>query len=360
MFLKKAILILFFILGVLFLRREVRARYFDPSQIAQEKKELRILLLHRNGIGEQESSARIKTACEHLGWECYICSSRPSLWERALLFHPLEQAIEAIQPDLTINFQSVEKHAPGVNFVSLSSGVQAYAKEDFDWKKYADFDAFLPTFQETDLVKENMESLGKPFHGMRWFFTCPRTSYTPLVAERIFYCGSNWDRTRKGESYKRLFARLDQTGDISIYGPPKAWKCTPRSYRGFLPFDGQSTIKAMQECGIVLVLHSESHIKGNSPTARIFEAAAACCVVISDRHPFVMEEFGDSVLYIDQESSPEALFTQIEDHLAWIHSHPSEAQDLAFKCHRIFEDRFTLEKQLLHLKEIYTELRQVL
>jgi glycosyltransferase involved in cell wall biosynthesis len=194
---------------------------------------------------------------------------------------------------------------------------------------------------------------------MRWFFTCPRTSFIPLHPKRIFYCGSNWDRTRKGEAYKRLFAKLDETGDLSIYGPPKAWKHTPRSYRGFLPFDGRSTIKAMQECGIVLILHSETHLKGNAPTGRIFEAAASGCVIISDRHPFVMQEFGDSALYIDQEGSPEAIFQEIEDRLAWIRSNPKEAVEMAARCHEIFEERFTLEEQLLNLKKIYEEITQI-
>lgn len=354
---KKATFFLFFILGALFLQRQIDRRYFDHSQI-REKNGFRLLLLHRNGVGEKEASARIKTASEHLGWECYICSSRPSTWEKALLFHPLERAIDAIKPDLTINFQSDQKYAPGVNFVSLSSGIQTYAKEDFNWSRYAAFDAFLPTCREMEFVKKKINSLGKPFRGMRWFFTCPKTPFVPLEAKRIFYCGSNWDRTRKGENFKRLFEKLDQMGDISFYGPPKAWKHTPRSYRGFLPFDGASTIKAMQECGIVLILHSDTHLKGNAPTSRIFEAAAASAVIISDRHPFVMEEFKDSVLYIDQEGSSEAIFQEIKEHLAWIRSHPKEAQKMALESHLIFEERFTLEDQLLHLKALYEKIPQ--
>jgi len=113
----------------------------------------------------------------------------------------------------------------------------------------------------------------------------------------------------------------------------------------------------MQECGIVLILHSETHLKGNAPTGRIFEAAAASCVVISDRHPFVIQEFGDSVLYIDQDESAEEMARQIESHLGWIQSHPAAAQEMAEKCHRIFEERFTLEQQLLRLQTVYNNLQ---
>jgi len=358
--LKKAFFFLFLALGFVVLRWEVQRRYFDPSQIAEERKELRILILHRNGVGEKEASARIRTAAERLGWECYICSSRPSGWVKALLPHPLEKAIAAISPDLTLNFQSAEKHAAGINFVSLSSGSHRYKEECFDWAPYLQFDAYLPTFQDTEFLEEKIASLGKPYQGMRWFFTCPSAPFAPPIPQRLFYCGSNWDRTRKGEKYKRLFALLDIKGDIAIYGPKNAWKHTPRSYRGFLPFDGHSTLEAMQQCGIVLILHSDTHLQGNSPTARIFEAAAASCIVISDQHPFVQQEFGDSVLYIDQESAPEDLFHQIESHLAWIHSHPIEAQEKARKCHQLFEERYTLEKQLLDLRALYEKVLQPL
>ena len=93
-------------------------------------------------------------------------------------------------------------------------------------------------------------------------------------------------------------------------------------------------------------------IKRNGPTGRIFEAAAAGCAIISDRHPFIVQEFGDAVLYIDQEGSSEAIFQAIATHMAWIRSHPEKAQEMAFRCHQIFMEKFTLEKQLCDLKEI--------
>ena len=379
--LKKAILIVFFMLSIVFLRWDAERRFFDRLQINAycmntdqlakprgrsilrnfharlsvrnlRERALRILVLHRGGVGEREAAARIKIASRHLGWECYICSLRPTTWEKILFVHPLDKAIRAIQPDFTINFQTTEKRAPGINFVSLSSGVQTYAKESFDWKKYASFDGFLPTFQEIGIFKEKIESLGKSFRGIRWFFTCPSTAYVPLRPKKLFYCGSNWDESRKGKKTKSLFTLLDRTGELAIYGPPKKWKHTPRSYGGFLPFDGISIIKKMQECGIVLVLHSDIHLQGNAPTGRIFEAAAAGCAIISDRHPFIVQEFGDAVLYIDQEGSSEAIFQAIATHMAWIRSHPEKAQEMAFRCHQIFMEKFTLEKQLCDLKEI--------
>jgi len=358
--LKKTILILtFFFAGIWTLHWDVQRRYFDFSQVPAEKTKLRVLVLHRNGIGEQESCARIKTACRNLGWDCFSCSSRLSTWQRTLLSRPLEKAIDAVRPDFTINLQSAEIHAPGINFASLSSGLTHYAKEGFDWKKYASFDGFLPTFQNTQFLKEKIESLGKPYRGMRWFFSCPKTRFAPLPkTPRLFYCGTNWDKTRKGGKYKQLFRKLDQAGLISIYGPKNAWKHTPASYRGFLPLDGQSTLKAMHECGAVLILHSDAHLTGNAPTGRIFEAAAASCVIISDRHPFIVQEFGDSVLYVNQEASAKGLFQEISLHLDWIRSHPQEAQEMAKRSHVIFERRFTLESQLKQLKAIYDEIQQ--
>ena len=334
--------------------------YFDFSSVSPERKKVRMLVLHRSGTGEKESIARMKIASERLGWECYACSSNPSFWKKHLLRNPIQRVIDAVKPDFTLNFQCKDRFAEGINFVSLASGVHLYFGEEgtLDAKKLTAFDGFLPTFQEIDLLKEQVARLGIPFHGMVWLFTCPFQPYQELEPKRLFYCGSNWDKTRKGMEYRQLFTLLDESKEVDIYGPSNAWQFLNNNYRGSLPFDGTSLMRKMQEAGIVLILHSDSHIKGNSPTGRIFEAAAASCVIISDLHPFVMKEFGDSVLYVDQTQDPSALMKQIESRLEWIRSNPQKAKEMARLAHQIFEECFTLEKQLLRLYEIYQDILQ--
>jgi hypothetical protein len=337
---------LIFLFAALFLLREtVHKRYFDFSTIPQNRKELRILLLHRKGVGEQESLARLQTACQNLGWECYIASSKLTFWEKLSLFRPLEKIYEKLQPDFTINFQSLDRVSPGVTFVSLSN-----LPPNLDIQKLDRFDGILATFGDLSALKACKPPI------IRWYFTCPSRPFQPHEPSRIFYCGSNWDATRRGVEYKRLFSLLNQRNDFELYGPPNAWKEMAHSYRGFLPYDGKSLIRAIENCGIALLLHSESHIKNHSPTSRIFESSAAGCIILSDRHPFILKEFGDSILYIDQTQDPETIYAQIDAHLHWIRSNPEAAIQKAADAHRIFEERFTLEKQLVDLKRLFEEI----
>ncbi|MDR0678755.1 MAG: hypothetical protein LBF24_00680, partial [Puniceicoccales bacterium] len=60
--------------------------------------------------------------------------------------------------------------------------------------------------------------------------------------------------------------------------------------------------------------------------------------------------FGDSVLYVDQENEPEEMFRQIDGHMKWILTHPKEAVVLARRSHRIFVEKFPLEREVDRLE----------
>jgi phosphoglycerol transferase len=109
----------------------------------------------------------------------------------------------------------------------------------------------------------------------------------------------------------------------------------------------------MKKAGVALVLHSGSHLRSHTITSRIFEAAAASCVIICDEHKFVKDNFGDSVLYIDVTKSPEEIFKQIDTHMQWILANPEKAIELARRSHKIFVDNFTLEKEVDKIKKFY-------
>jgi hypothetical protein len=79
-------------------------------------------------------------------------------------------------------------------------------------------------------------------------------------------------------------------------------------------------------------------------------------VIICDEHPFVKENFGDSVLYIDPNQAPEKVFAQIDGHVKWVREHPAEAMKLARKSYDIFAKRFTLEGELIKIAELYEKI----
>ena len=119
--------------------------------------------------------------------------------------------------------------------------------------------------------------------------------------------------------------------------------------KDLLPFDGKSIHGAMREAGIALVIHADPHLELSAPTARIFEAAQAGCVIISDKNPFIIKHFGDTVLYFDETKEGQELFQQIHAHVQWIFDHQKEAEAMARRAHAIFGEKFNLEGQVKDL-----------
>jgi spore maturation protein CgeB len=102
-------------------------------------------------------------------------------------------------------------------------------------------------------------------------------------------------------------------------------------------------------------MHRDTHLKAGAPSGRIFEAAAAAAVIISDKHPFVEKEFKNSVLYVDQ--TRDDLFEQIDTHMRWIKENPEAAKTKALQAHKIFLEKFTLEEQLIRLYENFKTIK---
>ncbi len=159
---------------------------------------------------------------------------------------------------------------------------------------------------------------------------------------RLVYAGVNWDGHRHGD----LFARLDGVEWLDIYGPPEAWTHTPGSFRGMLPFDGVSVIDALRAAGAGLCLHSNMHRRAGTPSLRIFEIVAAGAVVIAQRHPFIEQHFGDSVLFLDESRPADE---EVARRMEWIRRHPAECAQLTARAHRVLAERFTLERLLSRL-----------
>lgn len=186
-----------------------------------------------------------------------------------------------------------------------------------------------------DALQEYFEINGKPFHAIEWYPSSTATDYQPIEPKKLFYCGFQWDSLRNGAEYRKMFSLLDQQGNLNIYGPIHKWDCAPNSVKG-MTFEEDEFRQAMQASGIVLVLHTQRNLDQGVPAARVFESAAASCVIICDQNPFIMQEFGDCILYIDHKLPGERLFEQIDEHRQWILDHPEEAMAMAKQAHAIF------------------------
>ncbi|MGN6671634.1 MAG: glycosyltransferase family protein [Candidatus Nucleicultricaceae bacterium] len=174
----------------------------------------------------------------------------------------------------------------------------------------------------------------------------------------LLWSGGQWANQRLSSTkYVELWKGLDQRSDFDVYGHP-VWKgLCPNSYKGFIPSDGESFVKKINQAGICLVLHAEGHLKEGIPTGRIFEAAAAKSIIISDKHDFVVQYFGDHILYVNEKE--ENLLDQVTAHLTWIAENPEKAEEKALGAYKIFSDLFTLEKQLKLLEASLKEAKVV-
>lgn len=168
---------------------------------------------------------------------------------------------------------------------------------------------------------------------------------------RIFYCGINWERIgNRAGRHATLLEALDDADCIEIYGPEKIHGIAPwagyRNYRGQLPFDGVSLVKAASRAGAVLVFSSDMHRRSGIMSNRLFEALASGALIIGDSHPFIATHFSDCVLTVDDSQPAKEQARQVISHLDWANGHPTEAADLAARAQQKFIERFRLDTQL--------------
>jgi phosphoglycerol transferase len=293
---------------------------------------------------EREFIARLKLACLNLGWTC----------------------IEVVTSEEVLNAQVdcvivTHEYSPKLTEIPtiglLWSPPDFYREDPSRIRTILSYDGYLAGSESVrDYLADLLFSTRKNSPISDWDFlpTAPRTEFRPpsLNDPSLFYAGVHWDGNRHGGLIKGLCASLP----VAFYGDPAKWARFGTAYKGVIPFDGISIFDRINEAGIALCLHREEHLKHDVPSMRIFESAAASAIIITENSNFAKRNFGDSVLYVDQDADAADKVMQIRAHFAWIRSHPTEALELAAKSHAIFNDHFALEKLLTKLPDF---LRQV-
>ena len=170
------------------------------------------------------------------------------------------------------------------------------------------------------------------------------SSKSKPVAEfkKIAYIGSNWQLNR----HRDLFLNSDK---IAVYGPRDKWTYLIEgsdNYHGEVPFGSNYVRKVYRENGIGLCFHGDKHLEDNIPNMRVFEMASAGIVIFADKLPFIEEAFGDSVKYIDTSKDTKTIIEQIDYEYNWVLENKSKAREMASNANKIFNEKFTLEKQL--------------
>lgn len=322
----------------------------------------KLLIVWRYGLGERELGERIMNIMPRLGVNVrFVCAPdgrTKDFIERGVGDRPL-QAARAMQPDMILTIDRSIPPIPGfTNYVVMDQRAETYikiadGKPVFIQPYHYDFTGIFPTFPEIDLLAKVLEGRGKKYRGFNWRPTVNKNNYTPQEPKRLFFpAGALSDPTRSSDKYKQVYAWLDANGYFEAYGWQKPLQFLKNSYRGFIPIDGESLIKINNAAGISLILHAVEHLYSGTPTGRIFESAAANTVIISDKHKFIMDHFGDNVLYIDVDVDAQTMFNQIDAHMQWIYAHPEAAKQMAQRCHDIFMQKFTLEELMQNVVRV--------
>lgn len=306
---------------------------------------IRVGLVTSSGyVGDREVAWRIKIAGKKLGWKVYLdekagveLQQRKLDWVICML--PNHQLFQPSCPNYLMVFHPF-------NYLDSERKFNAHSSK---------YDGYLLTINDRKTLKAGLKEKNKEFHHVRFYPTIYSIPYKKLPLNNLVVMIPVWGNRLADPKFGELYQLLNQSGFAKFYGINKHKYVDPQNYMGSIPFDGVSVITALQQHGIVLVFHSDIHNQESIPSARIFEAAAASTVIISDENPFVKKHFGDSVFYIDTTQSGENIFKQIQGHISTITNNPKKALKMARKAHKIFEKEFTMEQQLLDLLDMHKE-----
>ncbi|PJD95007.1 MAG: hypothetical protein CK425_09690 [Parachlamydia sp.] len=306
------------------------------------------LIINEHFRGEREFAERMRIACERLSWKVAIYD--PDSFKKADSHFDW---IFTLVPDKEFSLKYDD-------YLILFDPVHHYFNQDGHLnEKYRGYTGYLTTYGNSELLLEDIKYKKKQFYPKRWYPTAHYRPYRKVTPTRLFYFIGHWGDRYYNHRYQTLQNELAQTNYANLFGNPSTGVSYGKAFKGDIKYDGESVINLISEMGVCLVFHSKTHIQHEIPSGRIFEAAAASAVIISDLNPFIIKHFGDAVFYVDQELSGEEMFKQIDTYMAWIQNHSEEALKMAQRAHQIFEEKFLLENQLLDFNNFRESLQFV-
>ena len=305
------------------------------------------VIVNESFRGEREFAERLRIAGENLNWKVEIVD-----------LHSFKKTdchfdwIFTLVPDKEASLSCDD-------YLVLFDPDHHYFNSDGHLKKkYLGYAGYLTTYENTDLLLEDIDKK-RQYYPKKWYPSVQFRPYRQVTPTRLFYFIGHWGDRYNNNRYKTLQYKLAQTDYANLFGKPSFGISYGQAFKGDINYDGESVINFISDLGVCLVFHSKTHIQHEIPSGRIFEAAAASAVIISDLNPFIIKHFGDSVLYVNQELSGDEMFRQIDAHMSWIQNHPEEALAMAQRAHQIYKDNFLLENQLLDFNDFRESLKFV-
>jgi phosphoglycerol transferase len=295
---------------------------------------------------EAEFILRALKACRALGWDAHEVVTSDDIMR--------------LSPEcVLVTHEASPKLTPFPTVGALWGPCTFHAEDPVRRKAILSYDAWLSGSEEISLWLEDfLIGQGKRplIHTGPFLPSAP--DFGPaddLPADlAMIYVGLHWDGNRHGTIFSRLAERLP----MNIYGPAERWEHVGARYRGAVPFDGESVIKAIRRSGVALCLNKAAHRDFDCPSMRLFEAAAAGALIISDDFGFPRQWFRNSVLYVDADLPPRLVVEQVVAHFHWAQADRQAANRLAKRSNELFRSQLTLERMLEPLPELVDRARK--
>jgi hypothetical protein len=197
-------------------------------------------------------------------------------------------------------------------------------------------------------------STAKPAANFRVYPSAPSGIAQAAEFSSLAYFGIHWDGSRHGG----LLAKLAKERLIAIYGPAAGRRQLREACHGALPFDGTSVIRGCARHGVVLCLHRDDHREADAPSMRMFEAASAGCVILSDDIPFARRTFADAVFVIPGELDDNGKAAFIRDRLGFVRDNPRAAREMGAAVKEIFDRKLSLDVVVPKIAEFGHQVRR--
>lgn len=188
---------------------------------------------------------------------------------------------------------------------------------------------------------------------LHMFHATPQPYLTPNITEtsRLFYIGINWERLGKAKGrFHDALMWLDARDIVDIYGPEEFLGVAPwagfESYNGEIPFDGISTMSAINRSGICLALSSTAHKNVGIMSNRLFEGFAGGAAVIATPNRLIDKFFKDVVYEVDDSGTEIGLARRIEGIVQDIRRDPKGASERVLAAQAIIQDVCSLEASI--------------
>jgi hypothetical protein len=316
--------------------------------------------------GEENQAQYFKYSAEKIGWEAQVYFKYAKQFSNDIIKFDPDFILFSLFASRDFGNRLIAHHSKKY-FIDLSlieSHMKTWghiSKSDIEGNTVSrslesylsPFDGMLDYAGDINIFKNIFSKINKTFEGIDCLPSAPALINEPAEPEYLTWCGMGWDKFRSSGKFKDFITRLSKSVAMKVYGPTDYLNFLPaESYDGFTP-PGIPHIEAIRKNGIYLLTHTDLHIEYGFPTGRIFEALAANVIIISDKNPFVINNFGDNILYYDQYASNDVMCQQVKDHYDWIKSNPEKAKAMAGRAHQIFLDRFTTEKILPRIAKMH-------